>query len=336
MFRVSAWLVVGVLLLVPALSAAAEATPRADAKTTSQFLRIARDKNRAPLAMETAIRRFGAVDGTGRPPTVDLVAAVHIAERSYYEQLNRLFADYDAVLYELVAPEKSRVPLPGDSTGSHPISLLQNGMKDVLELEYQLKAIDYTRKNMVHADMSPEQFAESMQRRGESMLTMFARMMGYAMTQPSDSSEGAGGGSLLLALFDKNRAVALKRVLAEQFENSEGASAVLDGPNGSTLIRGRNQVAAEVLRREIAAGNRKLAIFYGAAHMPDFETRLRDGFKLVPLNTRWLAAWNLQTSDSGTTKASHDRTKASHEKGESVSKKTGLCETEKPESARQP
>ena len=55
------------------------------------------------------------------------------------------------------------MPRPGDSGSNHPISLLQNGMKDLLELEFQLKGIDYTRKNMVHADMSPDQFAESMQ-----------------------------------------------------------------------------------------------------------------------------------------------------------------------------
>ena len=122
------------------------------------------------------------------------------------------------MLYELVAPEESSVPRPGDPAGSHPISLLQNGMKDLLGLEFQLKGIDYTRKNMVHADMSPDQFAESMRKRGESTMTMLARMLGYALTQQSESSDGASDAELLLALFDKNRTLALKRVLAEQFE----------------------------------------------------------------------------------------------------------------------
>ena len=99
---------------------------------------------------------------------------------------------------------------------------------------------------------------------------------------------------MLLALFDKNRALALKRILAEQFDNSEGSLAALEGPAGSTLISGRNQVALDVLRKEIAAGKRKIAIFYGAAHMPDFQTRLRNEFGLTPVGTRWLVAWNLK------------------------------------------
>jgi hypothetical protein len=170
---------------------------------------------------------------------------------------------------------------------------LQNGMTDILALQYQLKGIDYTRKNMIRADMSPDQFAASMRQRGETTMTMLARVIGYALTQPGESADGAGNAQLLLALFDKNRSLALKRVLAEQFVNSEGPLTALEGPAGSTLISGRNAVALEALRKEIAAGKRKIAIFYGAAHMPDFQKRLRDEFGMAPVGARWLVAWKL-------------------------------------------
>jgi len=98
----------------------------------------------------------------------------------------------------------------------------------------------------------------------------------------------------LAALFDDNRTLALKRFFAEQFENSEGSWVALEGRTGSTLISGRNQVAIDVLRREIAAGKKKIAIFYGAAHLADFQKRLHAEFGLTPVNTRWLAAWNLR------------------------------------------
>jgi hypothetical protein len=147
---------------------------------------------------------------------------------------------------------------------------------------------------MIHADMSPDQFAESMDKRGESAMTMLARMIGYELTRPAGSTDGADSGQLLLALLDNNRALALKRVLAEEFESSQGSLAALDGPGGSTLISGRNQVAIKVLRKQIAAGKRKIAIFYGAAHMPDLERRLRAEFGLKPVDTRWLVAWNLK------------------------------------------
>jgi len=261
---------------------------------SGQFVRLTRDKDKSPVAMETAIVRFAPRDG-GKGPTVDLVAAVHIADKSYYEQLNREFVNYDSVLYELVAPEKASVPKQGDPPSRNPLSLLQNGMKDVLELEYQLKGIDYSRKNLVHADMSPERFAQSMQQRGESLTTMCLRMMGYAMAKQGQAGGGADGGQLLMALFDKNRALALKCAMAEQFDNSDGAMAALDGPQGSTIISERNKVALDVLRKEIAAGKRKIAIFYGAGHMPDLQKRLHDDFGLDPVGARWLVAWNLKS-----------------------------------------
>ena len=186
--RLAAWLS---LVLVARSAPAAEgpAPPQGD-KAPGQFIRLARDKDHAPLALETSITRFAPADGRRRTPTVDLVAAIHIAEKSYYQRLNREFEAYDAVLYELVAPEESSVPQSSDPGSSHPISLLQNGMKDLLGLEFQLKGIDYTRTNMVHADMSPDQFAESMRKRGESVTTMFVRMLGYALTRQSESAHG--------------------------------------------------------------------------------------------------------------------------------------------------
>ena len=294
MFNACRQLAVWGLLLVAGTASAADPAPAKPKTTPDRFLRISRDQNKKPIALETPIVRFSPVNGQPQGLTVDLVAAVHIGEKTYYEQLNREFEGYDAVLYELVTPDEAPAPRPTDPTGSHPVTLLQTGMKDILKLEYQLKGIDYTRANMVHADMSPDQFAKSMENRGESTMAMMARMFGYSLAKQGEASDGGSGVGLLMALFDKNRAVALKRVFAEQFESGEGAMAVLDGPNGSTLISGRNQVALDVLKKEIAAGKRKIAIFYGAAHMPDFQKRLRDGFGLAPVNTRWLVAWNLK------------------------------------------
>jgi hypothetical protein len=282
-----------ILLLLSKLAVAGPpATQPAPRKQPPQFLRLTRDKKNVPLAMETAIVRFAPASGAGTP-TVDLVAAVHIADAAYYRQLNREFQAYDAVLYELVAPEERKTPKPGDPPSDNPISLLQNGMKDLLALEFQLKGIDYTRKNMVHADMSPEEFARSMHNRGESAWTMMGRMLAYAMAKENQANE-VSGGELLAALFAKDRALSLKRLLAEQFQQSEDALAALEGPKGSTLISGRNKVAADVLRKEIAAGKKRLAIFYGAGHMPDLQKRLRDDFAMKTVNTRWLTAWNMK------------------------------------------
>ncbi len=52
-------------------------------------------------------------------------------------------------------------------------------------------------------------------------------------------------------------------------------TAVLEGPKGSTLIGERNKRALDVLKKQIASGKKKIAVFYGAGHMVDMEKRLR-------------------------------------------------------------
>ena len=56
--------------------------------------------------------------------------------------------------------------------------------------------------------------------------------------------------------------------------NLDGQMQIFEGPEGSTLISERNKRALEVLKREIDRGRHKLAIFYGAGHMPDMAQRL--------------------------------------------------------------
>ncbi len=271
----------------------ASAEPASEKTADTRFLRLVRDSNEQPTALEVSIVRHKSRRDDQSGPTVDLVAAVHVADKSYYAALNREFRKYDAVLFELVAAKGTEVPRGGGKS-NNPVSLLQKMMKNVLELEFQLDAIDYTRDNMVHADMSPEQFAASMRDRDESVLAMFLRMWGYAIAQQGQETKRSPDAELLLALFDKNRALALKRVVAEQFQDMGGTLSALEGPDGSTIISERNKVALSVLRKQIAAGKKKIAIFYGAGHMPDLQKRLEKDFNLTPTNTRWLKAWNLQ------------------------------------------
>ncbi|MCL4193625.1 MAG: hypothetical protein KJZ87_17945 [Thermoguttaceae bacterium] len=259
-----------------------------------QYVRLVRDDSKQPVALEVAIVRFAPMDCSKDCPTVDLVGAVHVADKGYFAELNKLFEGYEAVLYELVAPEGSEVPQPGAARGSHPISVLQTAMTGVLDLEYQLEAIDYSRDNMVHADMSPEAFAATMKKRGESFMQVFMRAFGYAMSKQSSQASGPSDAQLLIALFSKDRSLALKRIMAEQFQDLESSMAALDGPQGSTLIGERNKVALGVLRKQLDDGKKNLAIFYGAGHMADFAQRLRDDFGLTPINTRWLTAWDLK------------------------------------------
>jgi hypothetical protein len=260
----------------------------------SSYVRISRDESRDPISLDTSIVRLTKEDATGSS-SVDLVSAVHIGEASYYEALNRRFESYDAVLFELVA--ESDVHQSGQIKGdsSHPISALQQSLKNWLKLEFQLDAIDYGAKNFVHADMTPAQLSGAMVRRGESFFTLMLRAV-----SASAARESQGGGrppdlsSMFLLLFDESRAIALRRIIASEFEGVDDLLATINGPEGSAILTDRNTVALTVLEKAMAQGKRKIAIFYGGAHMPDIETRMITDRGFTKSGIEWLVAWRLR------------------------------------------
>jgi hypothetical protein len=66
----------------------------------------------------------------------------------------------------------------------------------------------------------------------------------------------------------------------------------LDGPQGSVILTERNKAAIAVLENMLDDEKKDIAIFYGAAHMPDLAKRLESmGFK--PVATEWRMAWDL-------------------------------------------
>ena len=72
---------------------------------------------------------------------------------------------------------------------------------------------------------------------------------------------------------------------------------MFDGPEGSTIITERNKKAFEVLSREIAKGRKKIAVFYGAGHLPDMQRRLEQDYQMQQTGTQWLSAWSLAPSE---------------------------------------
>jgi hypothetical protein len=266
---------------------------KSEKKASSDYLRIVRNDDEEPIAMETSIVTFRSNDPAKRDIQVDLIGAVHVADKAYFKQLNQLFTQYEVVLYELVAPKESNVPTNGQSR--HPIGQMQQGMKSILNLSFQLEEVDYTKENFVHADMSPEEFSRVMSERGESFFQMMLRMMGQAMVMQGKDNRGTDT-DLLFALFAKDRSLRLKRIMSTQFEDLEATMGAIDGEGGSTLIGQRNKTALGVLRRELAAGKKKIGIFYGAGHNPDMEQRLIRDHDFHPdrESIRWLTAWNMR------------------------------------------
>ena len=225
---------------------------------------------------------------------VDLMGAVHIGDAAYYQQLNKEFKAYDAVLYEMVKPAKLD-PAQFQNRPPSSVGMMQTFMQKQLDLAYQLDEVDYTARNFVHADMTVKQFRKRQEARGESMFKLMFKLMKEDMARRAKNKKGADISSveLLRALLNPNRSVELKYLLARQFNEMERLTAGLNDEKGSVILTDRNKVALKVLARELAAGKKKLAIFYGAAHLPDLEERMVEKMGFERKATRWVTAWKL-------------------------------------------
>jgi hypothetical protein len=258
-----------------------------------QFLRIKSNEKNIPESLQLANVRYVPESGIPEGLYVDLISVVHIADKQYYKELNKEFEKYDAVLYELVAEEGTRISENDKGKGKGMLHALQNGLKSALGLSFQLDEVDYTPKNFIHADISADDFAKSMEQRGESFFSMFLRMWLVGLQQQASNPNAITNMDLIMALMAPDSKKQLKILAAHQFSEMEPVMKALDGENGSTIITERNLKALKVLRQQIEKGNKKFAIFYGAAHMPEMAEVLMQEFKMKKESVRWLDAWDL-------------------------------------------
>jgi hypothetical protein len=276
-------------------------TGRADAPATQpgapeKFMRFV-DDGHGGGSLQTADVAFVNKDGV----EVDLVAAVHIGEKSYYDGLNKDFKNYDAVLYELVSPKDSGPPTPEQVDNStNPISEFQQFLKDALDLDFQLDDVNYQAANFVHADLDKETFEKLQEEKGETFEDLMMKQIMNAFTQPAPDDKANNNAAapddsaqdLIKILTRPDMERQIKVVLAKQLGDMDTAAMGLDGPGGSVIVTDRNTAAFKVLSDTLAGGKKKIAIFYGAAHMPDMTKRLTDmGF--TPKTVDWKVAWDL-------------------------------------------
>ena len=284
------------------------------AQERSQFLRFV-ETGPQTGRVETAVTSYQTAAGV----QVDLVAAIHVADKTYYQTLNQRFSAYDAVLYEMIKIKKPRPstaktsPIPPTNrkknrpnqssknprfAGQILASQMQRAMQSILQLQSQVEEIDYSPANFIHADMDAATFARLQNQKKENFLTL---MLQSALQERRMQLSGQARPPSLAEIFrvfsSGDSAHSLKWLFARQLDQVElmlsGIDQGLDG-KGSVIISQRNQVALNVLDQQLRQPQkRNIAIFYGAAHMPDLEKHLHNrGFRKT--NHQWLPAWNLQ------------------------------------------
>ena len=269
-------------------------------KAMPDYIRFAEDDQSARL--EIAIKTFALPSGQ----KVDLIGVVHIADAAYYADLNKRFDAYDAVLFELVGdPRRLTEKKPRAETkeekakrpGGGAISMIQMSAGKFLKLTFQLGAIDYTKPNMVHADATVEEFENMQKERGESMLTLFIRAMKAQLSGEIDQSAIMGEldtFGLIRILMSRDSAAEFKKVLAKMFDQAESMTTIMEGPEGSAILSDRNDLVMKKIKKVLANKKKqRIAVFYGAAHMPGIEGMLLKNLNATAAGETWLPGWTM-------------------------------------------
>ena len=244
--------------------------------------------------LQTAVTRYRNQEGQ----YVDLIAAVHIGDQTYYDELNNYFAKLDELLFELVADLSDIRTAQLNSQSGSPLSLIQTLLANYLQLDFQLSAVNYAAKNFRHADLSASELRDIMASKDESFFTMFLTM---AAAQMSAEREGLANDSirptaftlvsLMNALSAENQAQALKFLLAQELARSGGLTIDAEIESELTILGDRNQAALQVLEDSLAEGNREIGLFYGAAHMPGLARAMTNDMGFQMESQQWVTAW---------------------------------------------
>ncbi|RJR10704.1 hypothetical protein C4588_02820 [Candidatus Parcubacteria bacterium] len=215
---------------------------------------------------------------------ITLYGVIHVADADYYAQVQKDLDTFDTVLYEgvktgtMVNPETKI------------LNAIQKGMGKVLGLTFQKDGIDYTRPNLVHADIGADELQAAM---GEQPLTPFGQLESDQQDQVAPILDLVGD----LAAHFLNTNPEWRNELKSKF-GKQIAEADLENSFDPRLYKAividRNQIVMDVLDAQLKDHPEKknIAIFYGAGHNADFVKRFKAaGYKLT--DQRWMPAWKL-------------------------------------------
>jgi len=249
------------------------------------FIRVKETADSAKL--QTAV--FGyEKDGV----RVDLIGAIHLADKGYYEFLNKHFKNYEVLLFEMVGgenlgggkkPAVAKEPEKEDNLAG--LRVIYETMEKALGLSGQGALIDYFAGNFVHADLTMDEFEALQAERGESLLG-FMIQAGMAAEKPSREPDSL---NLMRGMLTGRTDLVKLELMHTMAEGDEQ----IDSLSGENVIIGdRNAKCLEVLDQQVAAGMKNIGIFYGAAHFPDMERQLfKKGYTQV--SRKWLTAWRV-------------------------------------------
>lgn len=267
------------------------ATASLPAAKSTDFIRVQEDETQARL--QTAITSYQKDD-----LTIALIGAIHIADESYFEALNKEFTQHPVLLFELIGGEDIAKTLDGkpkekEEPDGRPAESLRNlyaTYATIMQLSEQIAHIDYTKDNFVHADLTMAEYLKVTAGK-ENAPFAFALQSEAKPNEMPDKPFGDLDLGLVMRAILSGDSADLKIQYMTLIDQGNESAAALTGKN--PIITDRNDKCFQVLSAEFEKGAKTIGIFYGAAHFPDMERRLlADGF--TQSEHRWLTAWDVK------------------------------------------
>ena len=262
------------------------------ANPMARFARVLRDADGSGT-FQTSTVSYRNANGV----TVDLIGAVHVGARRYYQALNREFATYQTVLYELIVYDKDEKPEKPTSAPPPPASFwdksMQRHLAEWLNLDEQLDWVDYTPAHFVHADVDVKGLDELHEKEYGTGAEAAGKVLGEGIAQGLRANfhpPPVGPMDLIDVMRVGPDQMSRRRALVAKVMSADlGAFG-----DDAVIVGRRNRVAMEKLKELLAqSSSKRIAIFYGAAHLPGMEKILTEelGFKPIDAPPRWRDAW---------------------------------------------
>lgn len=252
-------------------------------------------------------------------PSVTLLGVSHLGEASYYGKIQKRLDSADLVLFEGVGfGDKSQKK---DAGNSNAVSEMQLSLSRSMGLVFQLQAIRYDRAHFRNSDISSEALMTRLKggplKTGRDGKTESEEKSKDGAERSKELMEALSGNSFVLNFLGKAlsflgkdpkfRAL-MKLAIVETLGAIDGDVTRLAKSTGpdmekfmKVLLEDRNTIVFRDLRKVLKGKNppKSIVVFYGAAHMPDLETRLVEKLGFQPKGDDWLVAFGVNPTKAG-------------------------------------